>query len=126
MSTSKNTVKSFDEYFKDRTNCRDEVGQVLLADAKKVVEALKTPEAIVNFSKNSASKRVEILSKLDKRNIGLSFYCVCLLAAEYANYAQSAQKEVSVSNEAVDETRGKGITRNLTSFAAKMKRDPHN
>ena len=80
---------TFDDFFKDygdytkHDSEANELNKIIIADAKKVYEQLKTPEAISNFYKQKDSKKVP---GLDKDHSGASFYAVCKAAREYAVY----------------------------------------
>lgn len=89
------TIKSFDEYFEGYKNYDDggKLDQVIITDAKKVYETLKTPEAINEFYKASFEKQQEMVKGLDDGHSGFSFSCVCNNAYRYATYAQEYVKE---------------------------------
>ncbi|MBQ9035625.1 MAG: hypothetical protein IJ099_06700 [Alphaproteobacteria bacterium] len=89
------TPYTFDEYFAGYKNYDDggKLDQVIIADAKKVYETLKTPEAINKFYKASFEKQQEMVKGLDDGHSGFSFSCVCNNAYKYATYAQKYVKE---------------------------------
>lgn len=93
---------TFDEYFADYKNYDDggELDQMIVADAKKVFETLKTPERINEFYKFSYEKQQETVKGLNEGHSGFSFGCVCRSAYEYAEYAKKYVKENTLQNKA--------------------------
>ena len=89
-----NDLKSFDEYFAGYKNYDNggKLDQVIIADAKKVFETLRTPEAIEGFYKADYKKQQEMVPGLDDGHSGFSFGCVCQSAFRYATYAQKYVK----------------------------------
>ncbi|MBR1601525.1 MAG: hypothetical protein IJ677_08110, partial [Alphaproteobacteria bacterium] len=82
------SIKSFDEYFEGYKNYDDggKLDQVIIADAKKVFETLKTPEAIEQFHKADYETQQKMVKGLDDGHSGFSFSCVCSVAHQYASY----------------------------------------
>ena len=80
-------IKSFDEYFAGYGNGSESAQQVL-ADAKKVFEALKTPEAIEAFQKVDDTIQKKMVEGLNPEHTGHSFSAVCQYARMYAQYAR--------------------------------------
>ena len=81
-------IKSFDEYFKGYTNYDNggKLDQIIIADAKKVFEKLKTPEAIDQFHKADYKTQQKMVEGLDDGHSGSSFSSVCHNAYKYALY----------------------------------------
>ena len=81
-------IKSFDEYFKEYKNYDNggELDQMIIADAKKVFETLKTPEAIEQFQKADYETQQKMVKGLDDGHSGASFAYVCAVAHQYASY----------------------------------------
>lgn len=93
---------TFDEYFADYKNYDDggKLDQMIIADAKKVFETLKTPERINEFYKAGYEKQQEMVKGLNDGHSGFSFSCVCHCAYEYAEYAKKYVKENTLQNKA--------------------------
>ncbi len=89
-------ARTFDEYFAGYKN-RDNGGksdQGIIADAKKVFETLKTPEAILIFyTADDYKTQQEMVSGLDDEHSWYSFKCVCQCAYRYAKYIEVVAKE---------------------------------
>ncbi len=88
-------AKTFDEYFTGYKNYDDggKLDQGIIVDAKKVFEALKTPEAIQAFIKADYKEQVQMVSGLDDGHSAFSFGCVCHCALKYANYIKLVAEE---------------------------------
>ena len=78
------TIKSFSEYFAGYKNYDNggKLDQTIIADAKKVFETLKTPEAIQSFHKADYETQQKMVGGLDDGHSGFSFGCVCQCADE--------------------------------------------
>lgn len=97
-------IKSFEEYFKEY-KCYDDGGKLdkgIIADAKKVFEKLKTPEAILEFQEADPQEQEKMVKGLDDGHSGFSFACVCQNAYKYALYAKengaNVEAEENVEN----------------------------
>ena len=87
------TIKSFDEYFagyKEYDN-GGKMDKMIIADAKKVFETLKTPKAIKAFHEANYDKQQKMVSGLDDGHSGFSFARVCQCAYDYAEYKTKEQ-----------------------------------
>ena len=95
ISNTDSTIKSFSEYFAGYKNYDNggELDQMIIADAKKVFETLKTPEAIQSFHKADYKTQQKMVSGLDDGHSGFSFGCVCQCAYNYSAYAQKYIKD---------------------------------
>ncbi len=93
ISNTDSTIKSFSEYFAGYKNYDNggELDQMIIADAKKVFETLKTPEAIQSFHKADYKTQQKMVSGLDDGHSGFSFGCVCQCAYNYAEYKTKEQ-----------------------------------
>ena len=105
-------IKSFDEYFKGYTNYDNggKLDQISIADAKKVFEKLKTPEAIDQFHKADYKTQQKMVAGLDDGHSGSSFFSVYHNAYRYAIYAQKYVKEDTqsqINEEAINRVRSK-------------------
>ena len=87
------TIKSFSEYFAGYKNYDNggKLDQRIIADAKKVFETLKTPEAIQSFHKADYKTQQKMVGGLDDGHSGFSFGCVCQCAYNYAEYKAKEQ-----------------------------------
>lgn len=115
-------VKSFSEYFAGYKNYDNggELDQMIIADAKKVFETLKTPEAIQTFSKANYETQQKMVSGLDDGHSGFSFGCVCQCAYDYSTYAQKYIKDSSKKQSSSNE--GQNITNRLAEARKKLAR----
>lgn len=100
------TIKSFSEYFAGYKNYDNggKLDQLIIADAKKVFETLKTPEEIQSFYKADYKTQEKMVAGLDDGHSSFSFRCVCQCAYNYAEYAQNSVKEQSKTNEEQNKT----------------------
>ena len=67
------------------------LNKIILKDAQKVFETLKSPQEIERFQKASYDERTKMVQGLDFHS-ETSFGYVCLLACEYAQYVNESQK----------------------------------
>ena len=86
-------AKTFDEYFAGykKYDNGGELDQRIIADAKRVFETLKTPEAIQSFYKSDYETQQKMVSGLDDERS--RFSCVCQNAYRYADYIKLVAKE---------------------------------
>lgn len=93
-------TKTFDEYFAEYKNYDNggKLDKMIITDAKKVFETLKTPEAIQTFYDASYEEQQKMVSGLADGHSGASFYCVCQNAYKYADYIKLAAKEKESAN----------------------------
>jgi hypothetical protein len=88
-------IQSFDEYFKGYKNYDNGgvLDQKIVADAKKVYQKLRTPDAIQEFYRLSSSEQYEKVPGLDRGHSGASFGYVCWLALKYAKYVNEKEQK---------------------------------
>jgi hypothetical protein len=67
-----------------------------VADAKKVYQKLRTPNAIQEFWSLDTREQDEKVPGLDKGHSGGSFYCVCVLALSYAEYVNEKGQKLAM------------------------------
>ena len=105
---AENAPETFDMYFEGYKNFDNggEMDQLIVSDAKKIYEKLKTPEKIKDFREYGIENSADIEKKLKGHHLNITYEAVCECAQEYAEYAEKYcknynQQQMSQSKNAV-------------------------
>ncbi len=92
-SIDNKNIIPFNAYFPRTKAYEDgaELDEVILSDAEKIYETLKTPKAIRHFGRLSTAKRNELVPGLQIETTSLCLKCAYIYALRYAEYVQANQ-----------------------------------
>ena len=109
--------KNVSRFFKDYKQWDDggEYDQIIISDARKVYNALKTPRAIQSaFGNRNFKDRYSAVPGLSDMHDTNSLYCVYMCALQYAMYHEKCDAQMSKNLQTAIKTIRKRTTRTMT------------